>query len=276
MADLPTAKSGASALDVARQAARAAADIMLPAYNSFGSSGLPVEKTVKSRGNFLTKTDLECEKAALAILAAEYPGVPVLAEETSAAVSDWQNGLLWVVDPIDGTANFARGIPTFAFNIALCSDGEPLLGLTLQPVTGDEFVGVVGQGLTVNGEPARVSPAETMSECLMGFGLGYQYDRSKLILGLLADIWPGLQMLQNVGSAAIALAYAASGRFDLFVHSFLGPWDVAAGLAQVRAGGGLALDRAGEQATIFSEGFVAGASGPVREFVAATKDRPWR
>jgi len=143
-------------------------------------------------------------------------------------------------------------------------------------VTGDEFVGVVGQGLTVNGEPAQISQAETMSECLTGFGLGYQYDRSKLILGLLADLWPGLQMLQNVGSAALALAYAASGRFDLFVHSFLGPWDVAAGLAQVRAAGGLVLDRTGEHATIFSEGLVAGAPGPVREFAAATKDKPWR
>jgi len=243
---------------------------MLAAYK------LPVEKTTKSRGNFLTKTDLECEKAALALLAAEYPGVPVLAEETSATVGDWRSGLLWVVDPIDGTANFARGIPTFAFNIALCSDGEPVLGLTLQPVTGDEFVGVVGDGLTVNREPAQVSQAETMSECLTGFGLGYQYERSKLILGLLGDIWPGLQMLQNVGSAAIALAYTASGRFDLFVHSFLGPWDMATGLAQVRAAGGLALDRAGEHATIFSEGLVAGAPSPVREFVAATKDRPWR
>ena len=243
---------------------------MLAAYK------LPVEKTVKSRGNFLTKTDIECEKAALAILAAEYPDVPVLAEETSATVGDWRSGLLWVVDPIDGTANFARGIPTFAFNIALCSDGEPLLGLTLQPVTGDEFAAVEGRGLAVNGKPAQVSQTERMSECLTGFGLGYQYERSKLILGLLADIWPGLQMLQNVGSAAIALAYTASGRFDLYVHGFLGPWDMAAGLAQVRAAGGLALDRAGEHATIFSEGLVAGAPGPVREFVAATKDRPWR
>jgi myo-inositol-1(or 4)-monophosphatase len=257
-------------MDVARQAARAAAEIMLSAYKE------PVEKTTKSRGNFLTKTDLECERAVLAILAAEYPEVPVLAEETAASVGNWRSGLLWVVDPIDGTANFARGIPTFCFNIALCSGGEPVLGLTLQPVTGDEFAAVVGDGLTVNGEPTQVSPAETMSECLTGFGLGYQYDRSKLILGLLADVWPGLQMLQNVGSAAIALAYAASGRFDLFVHSFLGPWDVAAGLAQVRAAGGLALDRAGGHATIFSEGLVAGAPGPVREFVEKTKDRPWR
>lgn len=257
-------------MDVARQAARAAAEIMLAAYKE------PVEKTTKSRGNFLTKTDLECEKAALAILAAEYPDVPVLAEETASSVGNWRSGLLWVVDPIDGTANFARGIPTFCFNIALCRDGEPELGLTLQPVTGDEFAGAVGDGLTVNGEPTPVSQAETMSECLTGFGLGYQYQRSKLILGLLADIWPGLQMLQNVGSAAIGLAYAASGRFDLYVHSFLGPWDVAAGLAQVRAAGGLALDRAGDHATIFSEGLVAGAPGPVREFVAATKDRPWR
>ena len=270
MANLPAAKSGASALDVARRAAHAASDIMLAAYR------LPMEKTAKSRGNVLTQTDLECEKAALAILAEEYPGVPVLAEETATAVDDWRNGLLWVVDPIDGTSNFARGFPTFAFNIALCSDGEPVLGLTLQPVTGDEFVGVIGDGLVLNGQPAQVSQAETLSDCLLAFGLGYQYDRSKLMLALLHDLWPGMLFVQNIGSAAIALGYAASGRFDLYTHSFLGPWDLAAGLAQVRAAGGLALDRAGGHATLFSEGLVAGAPGPAREFVEKTKDKPWR
>jgi myo-inositol-1(or 4)-monophosphatase len=267
---LPAGTSGASALDVARRAAAEASGIMLAAYRR------PLATTAKGRGNFLTEADLACEKAALDLLAAEYPGVPVLAEETSTDVSDWRKGWLWVVDPIDGTANFARGIPTFCFNIALLRDGEPVLGLTRQPVTGDEFIGIEGEGLIVNGEPARVSDAATMADALTGFGLGYKYERSKLILGLLADLWPGLQMAQNIGSAALGLAYVASGRFDLYVHSYLLPWDMAAGLIQVRAAGGLALDREGEHATIFSEGIVAGAPGPVREFVAATKGRTWR
>ena len=270
MAGLPAGKSGASALDVARRAAAATAEIMLAAYE------LPVEKAVKSRGNFLTKTDLECEKVTLEILAAEFPEMPVLAEETAAVPGDWRSGWLWVVDPIDGTSNFARGIPTFCFNIALLRDGEPVLGLTHQPVTGDEFASVESEGLTVNGRLAHVSDAATMADALTGFGLGYSYDRSKMILELLADLWPGRQMAQNVGSAALGRAYAASGRFDLYVHSMLAPWDMAAGLIHVREAGGIALDRAGEHATIFSEGLAAGAPGPVREFIAATKDRRWR
>jgi fructose-1,6-bisphosphatase/inositol monophosphatase family enzyme len=181
-----------------------------------------------------------------------------------------------VIDPIDGTGNFARGIPSFAFNIALCRDGEPVLGVTYQPVTGDEFVAVEGRGTTVNGETARVSEAATLPDALMGIGLGYDYDRSKKLLALLTDLWPGVQMIQNIGCAALGLAYAASGRFDVYAHSYLFPWDMAAGIVQVREAGGLVLDRAGEPATIYSEGLCAGAAGPVREFIAATKDRPWR
>jgi fructose-1,6-bisphosphatase/inositol monophosphatase family enzyme len=267
---LPAAKSGASALDVARKAAETAAEIMLAAYQT------PIEKETKSRGNFLTKVDLACEGATLELLSAEYPDMPVLAEETSATVGDWKSGWLWVVDPIDGTSNFARGIPTFCFNIALCRDGEPVLGLTQQPVTGDEFVAVAGEGLTVGGSPSRVSEAATMSDALTGFGLGYSYERSGLMLGILADLWPGFLHVQNIGSAALGLAYAASGRFDLYVHAMLAPWDMAAGLVQIREAGGLVLDRAGGHATIFSEGLAAGAPGPVREFIAATKDRRWR
>ncbi|MEX0683067.1 MAG: inositol monophosphatase [Dehalococcoidia bacterium] len=270
MGKLPSARSGKSALDVARRAAATASDIMLAAYQH------PVEKTVKSRGNFVTESDLACEKAALELLAAEFPGMPVLSEEASSEIADWQHGWLWVIDPIDGTSNFARGIPTFAFNIALCRDGEPVLGVTYQPVTGDEWVAVEGEGLTLNGEPASVSGAASMEDALTGFGLGYKYDRSKLMLGMLHDLWPGIQMAQNIGSAALGLAYASSGRFDLYIHSYLLPWDMAAGIIQAREAGGLALDRAGNPVTIYSEGIAVGAPGPVRDFIAATNSRPWR
>lgn len=233
-------------------------------------------KTSKGRGNYVTETDLAVERAALDTLRREYPGHAVLSEETPDAVEHWDRGWLWVVDPVDGTANFARGIPSFAFNLALCLDGEPVLGLTHQPVTGDEFFARKGGGLWVNGEPAEVSPVAALSESLVGIGLGYDYARAKLMLGLLADLWPGVQMVQNIGSAALGLAYAASGRFDLYVHHYLYPWDMAAGVVQVREAGGLCLDRAGNPATLYSEGLVAGAPGPVRDFLAATRDRPWR
>lgn len=235
-----------------------------------------MEKTAKGRGNYVTETDLAAEQAVLRLLRQEYPQCGVLSEETAAEVSDWRAGWLWVVDPLDGTGNFARGIPTFAFNAALCRNGEPVLGLTRHPVTGDEFFATEGGGLWVNGERATVSPVRTLAESLMGFGLGYEYGRAKLILSLLADVWPGVQMLQNIGSAALGLAYAASGRFELYVHSNLYPWDMAAGIVIVREAGGLALDRDGAPVTIYSEGVIAGAPGPVQDLLRLSRERPWR
>lgn len=272
---LPTSRTNKPAAEVARTAAAAASEIILDRYRAL-ESGTPVEKTAKSRGNYVTETDLAAELAILTVLRDEYPDHRALSEETSATVEGWDKGYLWVVDPLDGTSNFARGIPTFAVNIALCHDGEPVLGLTHQPVTGAEFFAEKGTGLTVNGERAHVSQATELRDCLTGFGLGYDYARAKLILSLLAELFPGVQMIQNIGSAALGLAYAASTRFDLYVHSLLYPWDMAAGLIQVREAGGIALDRAGNPATIYSEGIIAGAAAPAKEFARLTKDKGWR
>jgi len=260
---------------VARAAARTAGEIIASRFRAV-DAGSPIERMVKGRGNYVTDTDLASEEAAMRILRAEYPGHRVLSEESSRGMEDWDRGWLWVIDPIDGTANFARGIPTFAFNIALCLDGEPVLGLTYQPVTGDEFLAERGKGLLVNGAMARVSSVATLAESLMGIGLGYDYERAKKALALLADLWPGVQMIQNIGSAALGLAYAASGRFDVYVHHYLFPWDVAAGIVQVREGGGLVADREGRPPTIYSEGLIAGAPGPVEEFLRFSSGRPWK
>jgi myo-inositol-1(or 4)-monophosphatase len=273
--ELPVSKSGRSAAEVAREAAQRASVIMLERFRAL-ERGTPIAKTAKGRGNYVTETDLAAEEAVLTLLRDEYPDFAVLSEETSAAVEHWDRGWLWVVDPLDGTGNFARGIPTFAVNIALCQDGEPVLGLTHQPVTGAEFFASKGEGLFVNGERASVSPAKELSECLMGIGLGYEYGRAKMMLELLTDLWPGVMTIQNIGTAALGLAYAASGRFDVYVHSFLYPWDMAAGIVQVREGGGLVLDRQGGPITIYSEGIVAGAPGPAQEFAERTKGKAWR
>lgn len=275
MSKLPTSKSGRAAADVARDAAQRASAIILDRFREL-ERGTPIAKTVKGRGNYVTETDLAAEMAILDVLRGEFPDVAVLSEETAATVENWERGWLWVVDPIDGTSNFSRGIPSFAVNIALCHDGEPLLGLTHQPVTGAEFFATKGGGLFVNRERATVSPVTELSECLMGIGLGYEYDRAKMLLTLLNDMWPGVMMIQNIGTAALGLAYASSGRFDLYVHSFLYPWDMAAGIVQVREGGGLVLDRHGGPVTIYSEGIIAGAVKPVQEFAEKTKGMRWR
>jgi len=275
MAGLPAGTSGRPAADIAREAAGLARDIILPRFQAI-DKGSPVDRVTKGRGNFVTETDLACEEAVLGLIRREYPEHRILSEETSDAVNDWDRGWLWVVDPLDGTGNFARGIPTFAFNLALCHDGTPVLGLTTHPVTGDEFFATKGGGLYVNGGRARVSKAEAMSDALMGMGLGYDYDRAGKLLTLLNDLWPGVVSIQNIGTAALGLAYAASGRFDLYVHQYLLPWDLAPGILFVQEAGGEIITRDGEPVTIYSEGVIAGAPGPVKEFLRYSASRPWR
>lgn len=267
---LPAGATGAAAADVAREAAGAAGAILRARY------GGQHERSVKGRGNFVTAADLEVERAILGVLAREYPGVPVLSEETSREVAAWDRGPLWVVDPLDGTSNFSRGIPTFCVAIALCLDGEPVLGLTLNPITGDEFLAVAGRGLTHNGEPARVSEPASLGESLLGFGLGYDYARTEKALGILHGLAEDVMSMQNIGSAALGLAYAASGRFDVYLHQMLYPWDMAAGIVQVREGGGLVVGRDGPEVTIYSEGLIAGARRPVEELAALIAGRPSR
>jgi fructose-1,6-bisphosphatase/inositol monophosphatase family enzyme len=272
MADLPVSRSGKTAAAVARACAQEAGRIAMDAF------GRRQDVQVKGRGNFLTETDLAAEQAVLAILRKEYPDHELLAEESAGdatSPSGHGNGWMWVVDPLDGTHNFSRGIPYFAFNIALCYEREPLLGLTYAPATGEEFFAEAGKGLTVNGQPVRASTAERLSDCVLGVDLGYEDARAARMLELVAEVWP-VQGVRVLGSAALGLAYAACGRYDLFIHHFLYPWDVAAGIVLVREGGGAVLDRGGGAVSVDSEGVVAGAPGAVEELLALARDRPWR
>ncbi len=267
MPELPVSASGKTATAVARLCALKAARIAMDAF------GQRQEVRVKGRGNLLTETDLATERAVLAILREEYPEHEVLAEESSEKPRG--EGWMWVVDPLDGTHNFSRGIPYFAFNIALCHRRRPLLGLTYAPATGEEFFAVEGAGLTVNGQPAQASAAERLDDCVLGVDLGYEDARAARMLELVTEVWP-VQSVRVMGSAALGVAYAACGRYDLFLHHFLYPWDIAAGIVLVREGGGAIVDRDGGPASIDSEGVIAGAPGAVEEMLTLARDRPWR
>ena len=267
--DLPLSATGKTAEEVARACAQKAGRVIMAAF-IYGTGG---ERGVKGRGNFVTETDLSAEAVTLDILREEYPGHAVLSEETASDVRG--DGWMWVVDPLDGTHNFSQGIPHFAFNIALCFEREPLLGLTFPPATGEEYFAQAGRGLTVRGKPARVSNAQRVKDSMVAIGLGYDDLKAQRILELATDLWP-MEGLRDMGSAALGMAYAASGRFDVFIHHSLYPWDVAAGIVQVREGGGAVIDRDGGPVGIDSAGAIAGAPEAVADMLSLVRDRPWR
>ena len=269
MTHLPTSASDRSAEEVARLCAQEAGHIIMAHF------GRHEQMVAKGRGNFVTEADLSVEQAVLDLLRREYPQHTVLSEETANQHADTE-GWLWVVDPLDGTHNFSQGIPHFAFNIALCFGGEPVLGLTYAPTTGEEFLAQRGDGLTLNGEPARVSSTPSLKQSLLGIDLGYNDERAARLIALLAELWPGMQSVRVMGSAALGLAYAACGRYDLFVHHFLYPWDIAAGILLVREGGGVIVDRDGGPVSIRSQGVVAGAPAAVEDFLRLAKGGEWR
>jgi fructose-1,6-bisphosphatase/inositol monophosphatase family enzyme len=265
---LPLSRTGRSALEVARACAGEARQIMLAGFGRVGVSA------VKGRGNVLTETDLAVEHRVAEVLRGEYPDHALLSEETASETRS--DGWLWVVDPLDGTKNFSRGIPHFCFTIALCKDAQPLLGLTLQPILGEEFLALAGQGASLNGQPIRVSDARTVGESIVAVDMGYDDQRARRQLELALHLWPGMQSLRIPGSAALGIAYVAAGRWDLFVHADLYPWDLAAGLLLVREAGGVVSDRDGGPAGLYSRGIVA-ASPPVHDdFVALAGRLPWR
>jgi fructose-1,6-bisphosphatase/inositol monophosphatase family enzyme len=270
--DLPQSTSSRTAEEVARACAEEATTIILDRFPG-RAGGKRQETSSKGRGNFVTETDLAVETAVLNLLRADYPDHAVLSEETTHDV-DARRGWCWIVDPIDGTHNYSQGIPHFCFTIALCRDSEPILGLTRNPATGDEFFATRNGGLLVNGEQASVSPTPSLDQSVLGVDLGYDDERAARLLELLRVIWPGMQAVRVMGSAALGLAYAACGRFDAFVHHRLWPWDSAAGILFVREAGGLALQPDGGDATVYSERLVAGAPGPVRDFLRLERPSP--
>ncbi|MDP3063211.1 MAG: inositol monophosphatase family protein [Chloroflexota bacterium] len=266
--DLPPSTSGKSPLEVARLCAQEAGRIVMAGF------GREQEVRVKGRGNLVTAADLASERAIQEILAAEYPDHSILSEETAATARS--DGWLWVVDPLDGTHNYARGVPIFCINIALCYGEEPLLALTYEPVRREEFRAQKGEGAFANGEPMRASARGSVRESVLAVDLGYDDRRAARLLSLVKELWPGMQSVRIMGSAALGLAYAACGRFDLFAHHMLYPWDVAAGILLVREASGAISDRDGEPVGIRSEGVVAGAPGAHADFLRLAAGRRWR
>jgi myo-inositol-1(or 4)-monophosphatase len=202
--------------------------------------------TSKSRPiDLVTEVDRACEALIVEALRRERPGDDVLAEEGGAhadAGAAWR----WIIDPLDGTVNYAHGYPCFCVSIGVEHDGERRVGVVYDPLRDELFEAVRGGGARRNGRPIRVSAAASVGRALLATGFAYDvHDSADDNLDRLVRAVKSAGGVRRDGSAAIDLCYVACGRFDGYWEGKLHPWDVAAGILIVEEAGGRVSDLAG-------------------------------
>jgi myo-inositol-1(or 4)-monophosphatase len=199
---------------------------------------LRIEK--KGTIDLVTEIDREVERGFRAMIAERFPSHVVLGEEfEEAGQRDVIPQFCWVFDPVDGTTNFAHGLPIFCSSLALEIDGIAAVGAVYDPTRREVFAAERGAGAWLNGMPLRVSAAATLIDSLLCTGFPYtvQQDPSPLV-GLFSDFLRVSRAVRRLGSAAIDLCYVAAGRLDGFWEQKLNPWDMAAGALIVQEAGG--------------------------------------
>jgi fructose-1,6-bisphosphatase/inositol monophosphatase family enzyme len=260
--DLPHTSSGATVADVIRRCCEEARRI------ATGFDRASFDLAFKGRGNVVTAADTAVEEALVEILRDEFPGHAILAEESLAETRS--DGWMWVIDPIDGTKNFSVGVPFYSSTIALCHNGQPVAGGTIDLPRGEFFYAEAGKGLTIDGVATRGSVATTVYDSVVGMDLGYSSEMGEKLLEAARKLYPNWQALRITGSAALGMAQCAAGRFDIFLHCYVFPWDIAAGLLLVREGGGkvIRFDRA--DATIEDSTIICGSAAVIDDFLEKT------
>ena len=265
---LPATADGRSALDVALEAARAAGEIIRGGWDS------DLQITFKGRTDIVTDIDVAAENKVLEILTTAFPDFSILAEESQPV--EGESPYRWVVDPLDGTRNYAQAIPHFCTMVALAEGEDVIAGVIYDPVREETFTAAVGQGAFLNGAPITVSDTPEVSRALLGCDLGYVDARAGEALDLIRSLWPDLVSVRWMGSSGLGLAYAAAGRVDLYFHHSLSPWDLAVGLVLVKEAGGVILDKQGQPASLRNPSVIAANSGLASDFLRRTEGAAWR
>lgn len=220
-------------LDVAREAARAAAVVLL---ERFGGEGVDV-RAKSTPTDLVSEADVEAERALREVLAARRPGDAVLGEEGGDRGGDGRGGPRWVVDPLDGTVNFLFGIPHWCVSVA-CEDAEgTLAGVVHDPLREETFAAARGGPATLNGAPVRASARADLATAMVATGFAYDAEVRAVQAEVAARLLPRVRDVRRFGSAALDLAWTACGRYDAYYERGLNPWD--------RAAGALLCERAG-------------------------------
>lgn len=251
-------------LEVAVRAARAAAQLHQD------GRGSDLEIASKSTAiDLVTRVDTESERLIRVMLEEAFPTDGIVGEEegeTSRA-----GDRRWLVDPLDGTLNYAHGFPYYCVSIALEVEGAVRLGVVLDSVRGELFTAVSGAGAWLDGERLQVTPRQQLGESMLATGFAYSRARMEENLLLFGRVLPLARAIRRPGAAALDLAWTAAGRLDGLWELYLNPWDVAAGRLLVTEAGGRVSDESGRPHRLDSRGLVA-SNGAIHDELLAALD----
>ncbi|RUO78457.1 inositol-1-monophosphatase [Pseudidiomarina taiwanensis] len=255
-------------LTIAVRAARAAGKILV---KNFGvEADLNIQ--AKSQNDFVSEIDKAAEAAIIGAIRKNYPDHSIIAEEsgtTAGAESEHE----WIIDPLDGTTNYLRGIPHFAISIAYRVKGVVQVAVVYDPLREDLFTAVKGGGAQLNGKRLRVKAKRDLDGALLATGFPFKRKAlSDVYLAVFADLFEDVADMRRAGAAALDLAYVAAGRVDGFFEFALQPWDMAAGALLVREAGGLVADFNGGHDFLSQGHIVAGNPKVVQALL--TRARP--
>lgn len=198
-----------------------------------------LQVTNKGVIDLVTEADLAAERFIIERIQTHYPRHDILAEESGVSQPvERASEFKWIIDPLDGTTNYAHGYPCFCVSIALERAGEIILGVIYDPVSDEMFAAERGEGATLNGRRIRVSEVDDLNRAMVCTGFPYDVRGRGDFARHFANFIMHAQAIRRDGSAALDLAYVACGRFDGFFEEGLRPWDVAAGVLLVAEAGG--------------------------------------
>ncbi|OUT62572.1 MAG: inositol monophosphatase [Rhodopirellula sp. TMED11] len=257
-------------LEVARLAAAAGGEVL----RHYWHEGVTLRDKTESGGksyDLVSDADVESQEAVAKAILKAFPDHELLGEED--LVGDLSAEHLWVIDPLDGTNNFAHHIPHFAVSIAYFYRGQPVVGVIQNPITGDTYHAVAGQGAWFQGEPIQCMPGSDLSKALVG--CGFYYDRGQMMQQTLKAIEhffvQNIHGIRRFGTASLDLCHVARGIFGIFFEYKLSPWDFAAGQLVVQESGGKITQANGEPIGLEPCSVLAAAAGLYDEALQITK-----
>ena len=255
---LPPASLRKAMKETAIEAAQVAGRVLLAATRA----GFRVEH--KNVVNLVTDADRQAEQAIVDTIRTAFPDHQILAEERGLVLQN-QSPFKWIIDPLDGTTNFAHGFPVYCVSIGLEYQGRCALGVILDPTRQELFIGEAGSGAVLNDQPIHVSRAASLNAALLVTGFAYDIrENADNNLDHFARFSLRAQGVRRTGAAALDLCYVASGRFDGYWELKLHPWDMAAGIVILQEAGGRVTDFKGGPLSIYGKEIVA-SNGIIHE-----------
>jgi myo-inositol-1(or 4)-monophosphatase len=250
------------------EAAKTAGRFILGERKTFASSSIEY----KGRNDLVSYVDKTSEKMLVEELQRILPGSGFITEEKTIDITD--KAYTWIIDPLDGTTNFAHGVPCFCVSIALAKDNQPILGVIYEMNHDECFYAWKGGGAYLNGKSIHVSTISEIKDSLFvtGFAVS-EYSHLKATLDIFDYCIHNSHGIRRLGSAAADLAYVACGRFEGFFEFGLSAWDVAAGILIVQEAGGRVSDFEGKGNTLFGKQILASNALIHDEFLSVIKEK---